>query len=78
MAESRRLKRVLVSVDLVLDFLRRVREDDGTSLPNDARALRVFTNSECDGFEFIVASESFSPIDEGETIPPLEIKARKK
>jgi hypothetical protein len=78
MAENRRLKRVLVTAPLVLDFLRHVREDFASSLPSDARAVRVYADPENDGFQFIVESETFEPIREGEAIPLLEVTVQKK
>lgn len=78
MAEIRKLKRVIVTAPLVLEFLCRVREDYATSLPNDARAVRVYASPESNGFQFIVESETFASVCDGEVIPLLEVTAQKK
>jgi Flp pilus assembly protein CpaB len=73
---SQRVRRVLMSTHVALEMFRRLRQEHTTNLPGDAWPVRVCFDAERDAFSFIVESQTFEPVTEGEPIPLLEVSVQ--
>jgi len=60
----------------MLELFLRLRMEHATNLPGDAWPVRVCYDAERDAFVFVVESQTFEPVAEGEPIPLLEVTVR--
>jgi len=71
-ANRNQVRRIVIGRELILDlFDPQTRVVNG--LPEDATFVKWYNRPECDTFEIMIQSETFTPVEQGETVPEYDL-----